>query len=226
MDARLPAARALGDVLADVIGEPEAFVVALRAFDRSHPAIRLAIEFLILTAARSGEVRGMRWSEVDGTTWAIPAGRMKRDAEHRVPLTKRALTILQEARPHSTGKPDALVFPGRAAGAGMSDMTLLQLVRRMPTGGDRDDGAPEMWADRTTLHGFRSAFKTWAMEHTRFRVDVIEAAMAHKEADRVAAAYSRTTYEVERAKLAADWARFVEQAPATVHQLPKARAMK
>lgn len=198
-----------------------AFIAALRAFDRTHPLIRLAIEFVALTACRSGEARGLRWREITGQTWVVPAGRMKANVKHTVPLPKRCLAILDEVKQYAAHEPDDIVFPGRDGKTALSDMTLTTTLRRMPTGATRDDGAPEMWSDLTTVHGLRSAFSTWARECTRHRIDVIEAALAH-----VAAAYSRAAYEAERAKLANDWARFVDQAPATVHQLPRSRAVK
>lgn len=200
------------------------FVATLQKFDRANPPARLALEFLILTAARSGEVRGATWSEFDltGNVWTVPGERMKGGSEHRVPLPPRALAILREARKSGDGRPTDLVFHGRGFGRSLtdlssrelvrrplSDMALTELLRRLPTGGKREDGKPETFADLGTVHGFRSAFSTWSREQTRSRIDVIEAALAHREADRVAAAYSRAQYWKERVALALAWSQFV-----------------
>ena len=113
-------------------------------------AAKRCLEFLILTAARSGEARGARWSEIDldAATWVTPAERMKANAEHRVPLSSRALATLEEAR--TIGDGSGLVFPSPTRpGKPMSDMTLTALLRRLKV------------ADRATVHGFRSAFRDW-----------------------------------------------------------------
>lgn len=154
-----------------------AFMPALR--ERSGIAAR-ALEFLILTAARSGEVRGMTWGEVDleRTRWTVPAARMKAKKEHRVPLCKRALEILAEMAPLRPEGDDgrALVFPGDATSgrrkpgsagpAKMSDMTLAAVLKRM----GRTD---------VTVHGFRSTFQDWAEQKARFPASAVEAALAH-----------------------------------------------
>jgi integrase len=119
-----------------------------------------ALTFAILTAARSGEVRGATWSEIDEQEklWVVPAARMKAGKEHRVPLSDTALTQLAERR-----APEDLVFPG---GKPMSDMTLAAVLKRM--------GLHDI-----TAHGFRSSFRDWAGETTNFPREVIEAALAH-----------------------------------------------
>lgn len=154
--------------------ELPAFMVDLRARLGTGAA---ALEFAILTAARSGEVRGLRWCEIDlgGALWTVPADRMKAGREHRVPLSRRALAILTEA---GGGAPDALVFPGAKHGTMLSDMTLTAVLRRM----DRGD---------VTAHGFRSAFRDWVSERTEFPREVAEAALAHIVGDKVEQAYRR-----------------------------------
>jgi integrase len=202
--------------------EVPALVSALQEFDRADPPAKLALEFAILTAARSGEVRGATWSEIDleAAAWTVPATRMKGHRPHFVPLTPRALAILEEVRAYSDGKPTTLVFRGRDLKRPLSDMTLTGILRRMPV---TEDG-PELWSERTTVHGFRSAFSTWARERTRVRVDVIEAALAHREQDRVAAAYSRADYIRDRRSLAAEWEKFVAgRSSARVIKMPEAR---
>lgn len=152
--------------------ETPKFMTALR--QREGVAAR-ALEFAVLTGARSGEVRGMRWDEVDGDVWTVPADRMKTRREHRVPLSPRARAILDELpRPDGAG----LVFPGKRTGRPLSDMTLGAVLKRM----GRDD---------LTAHGFRSTFRDWSAEKTSFPGEVCEQALAHTLADKVEAAYWR-----------------------------------
>jgi integrase len=115
-----------------------------------------ALRFAILAAARSGEVRGARWQELDlvGGTWTIPAERMKAGREHRVPLSEQALAVLAEmSAARTSNNPAALVFPGQTHGRPLSDMSMAAVLRRM----ERGD---------LTAHGFRSTFKDWAAEST------------------------------------------------------------
>lgn len=177
---------------------------------------RLALQFLILTAARSGEVRGARWSEVDmeGAVWTVPANRMKAGKQHLVPLSAPALAILKRMADVAS---DELVFPGitgRAADAEtlgkgrpgaltrdagkrpMSDMTLTKVLR---TAG----------ADDATVHGMRSSFRDWAAEQTAFAGEVVEAALAHTIGNKVEAAYRRTNYLEKRRGLMDAWAAFI-----------------
>ena len=134
-----------------------------------------ALEFLILTAARTGEVLAARWSEVDleGHLWTVPAGRMKGGCEHRVPLSDSVLAILTGA-----DRRGDLVFPGQRRGRPLSDMALLMLLRRMGKGD-------------LTAHGFRSTFSDWCAEQTNFPSEVREMALAHAVGDKVEAAYRR-----------------------------------
>jgi len=152
-----------------------------------------ALEFLILTAARSGEVRLARWSELDlkGAVWTVPAERMKAKREHRVPLTARMLEIL-EAVDEKKRKASQLVFPGAKEGKPMSDMTLGKLVARMGY-------------DGVTVHGFRSTFRDWVGEATEFQREVAEAALAHTVGDATERAYRRGDALEKRRKLMEAW---------------------
>lgn len=167
-----------------------AFMVELRK--REGLSAR-ALEFAILTAARSGEVRGATWAEIDlpGRIWTVPAERMKAGKEHRVPLSDEAVKLL-EALPRIVGNP--CVFPAPRGGQ-LSDMALTAVLRRMERGG-------------LTQHGFRSTFRDWAGETTAYPREVCEHALAHKLADGVEAAYQRGDLLAKRARLMADWARY------------------
>lgn len=150
-----------------------------------------ALAFAILTAARSGEVRGMRWHELDleASVWTVPADRIKAGKEHRVPLTAAALALLGRA-----GEPNALAFPSPTkSDAPLSDMTLTVVLRRMGRG-------------NLTAHGFRSTFRDWAGETTAHAREVIEAALAHRLKDKAEAAYARGDLFTKRRKLMEDWA--------------------
>jgi len=175
----------------------------LRESERIGLAVKLAVEFAVLTAARSGEVRGARWCEInrDERIWLIPAARMKRSEQHRVHLSPRALEVLEAAKVlRMDPKPDALIFPATNGGTALSDMALTMALReRLPTGRTRDDGNLEMYGDLTTMHGLaRTTFSTWANSERVASSDVIEAALAHKETDRIRAAYNRSAKEGER----------------------------
>ena len=153
-----------------------------------------ALAFTILTAARSGETRGMTWGELDrdAKVWTIPASRMKAAKEHRVPLTDAALSLLGQ---RNEGAPDdALVFGSEARpGKPISDMSMTAVLRRM----ERND---------ITVHGFRSTFRDWAGETTSFPREVIEAALAHGIKDKAEAAYARSDLFDKRRKLMDAWA--------------------
>lgn len=152
-----------------------------------------ALEFAILTAARSGEVRGATWSELDLTAavWKVPAERMKSGKEHRVPLSPAALSLL-EGLPHMAG--EALIFPAPRGGQ-LSDMTLTAVLRRMHV-----DAVP---------HGFRSTFRDWCSERTNYPNEVAEMALAHTIGDKVEAAYRRGDLFDKRRRMMHDWASFV-----------------
>jgi len=156
----------------------------------------IALEFAILTAARSGEVRGATWQEFDlkKREWIIPAERMKARKEHRIPLSDRAIEILTEI-PKSQG--DEIVFKA-ARGGVLSDMTLGAVLKRMEV--------------PVTTHGFRSTFRDWAGETTAFPREVIEHALAHRQKDKAEAAYARGTLMEKRRKLMAAWAEYCKHA--------------
>jgi integrase len=165
----------------------------------------LALRFAILTAARTGEVIGARWSEFDmqAATWTVPAERMKAGREHRVPLSDGAVDVLREVAKLAT-KPDpkAFVFPGGKAGKPLSSMALLMLLRRM----ERGD---------LTAHGFRSTFRDWCAEATNYPREVAEAALAHTLRDKTEAAYQRGDLMEKRRRLMAEWATFCARPAAT-----------
>jgi integrase len=175
------------------------FLIALRGREG---VAAMALEFTILTAARTGEALGATWGELDldAKVWTIPAGRMKADREHRVPLSVPALAVLDRVRPLALtagGKParTAPVFPGARRAMPMSNMALLMLLRRMK----RED---------LTAHGFRSTFSDWAAERTSYPREVVEMALAHAVENRVEAAYRRGDLFDKRRQLMAAWARF------------------
>lgn len=169
-----------------------------------------ALEFVVLTAVRNGVVRGMTWSEVDleHKLWVAPAARMKARREHRIPLSDRALKVL-EALPKTgdSRDPDALVFPGTKGNA-LSDMSLSAVLRRMKV--------------EVTVHGFRSSFRDWAGEATHHPREVIEHAMAHQLKDAAEAAYARGDLLAKRRVLMSDWAQWCEKLPTTVVSMPRA----
>jgi integrase len=169
-----------------------------------------ALEFSVLTAARTGEVIGATWSEIDlkGRLWTIPGERMKAGREHRVPLTDRALAIVEEVLELREGD---FVFPGGRAGRPLSGMAFLMLLRRMGRG-------------ELTAHGFRSTFADWHAERTGFPAEVREMALAHVVGDKVEAAYRRGDLFQKRRQLAAAWARFCASPPVGDNIVPLAGA--
>jgi integrase len=153
-----------------------------------------ALEFLILTAARSGEIRGATWDEIDlaAKLWIIPADRMKMEREHRVPLSDTAVELLKALpRLEDTN----LIFPSSKVNTPMSDMTLTAVLRRMK----RND---------ITVHGFRSTFRDWAAESTNYPSDMAEMALAHSIGDKVEAAYRRGDMLKKRFRMMNDWAKY------------------
>jgi integrase len=167
------------------------FMEALRG---QHGIAARALEFLILTAARTGEIVGGRWDEVDleEKIWTVPGERMKAGREHRVPLSAAALAILKRMK--ETRESD-FVFPGGKKGMPLSNMAMLAVLKRM----GRDD---------LTAHGFRSTFRDWAAECTDFRSEVVEMALAHTIENKVEAAYRRGDLFQKRRQLMEAWARF------------------
>jgi integrase len=169
-----------------------------------------ALEFAILTAARTGEVIGARWDEINVSErlWTIPAERMKASKEHRVPLSAPALAIVESMVAIRSG---AFVFPGAREGRPLSNMAFLMLLRRM---GHED----------LTAHGFRSSFRDWAAERTGFPAEVAEMALAHAVSDKVEAAYRRGDLFQKRRQLAEAWAKFCATAPAAAGKVVPMRA--
>jgi integrase len=169
----------------------------------------MALQFTILTAARSGEVRGAVWSEFDlkSGVWIIPGERMKAGEEHIVPLPSGALEIL-----HVVGqaRSSEVVFPG-VRGGPLSDATLSKILREMGL--------------RFTVHGFRSSFRDWAAETMLMPGEVAEAALAHSVTNKVEAAYRRTKFLSQRSKLMSAWDEFVrsevEGRRAAAHRDPR-----
>lgn len=178
-------------------GECPAFMQALAA----QPGMAaLALRFTILTAARTSEVTGATWGEVDlaAKVWTVPGARMKAGRDHRVPLSPPALALLRGLRPPDAA-PGNAVFPGAKADAGLSNMAMTAVLRRMRR------------AD-VTVHGFRSTFRDWCAEATAHPREVAEAALAHTLRDKVEAAYQRGDVLERRAKLMTEWAAFLARA--------------
>ena len=161
---------------------------------RARPVVKLAFEFLVLTAGRSGEVRGAEWRELDAAAgvWTIPAARMKAKREHRVPLCGRAVQVLAEAR--ALGGGGGLAFP-TARGRPLKDMALSGLLKELGIA--------------AVPHGFRSSFRDWAAEETDHPREVVEAALAHVVRNPVEAAYARSDLFERRRRLMDDWADYL-----------------
>jgi integrase len=180
--------------------ELSAFLARLR--EQEGVAAR-ALEFTILTAARTGESIGATWGEINWTDklWIIPGARMKGAREHRVPLCDRALAILRQMKPADNipTAAEQFVFSGGKPGRPLSNMAFLMLLRRM----SRAD---------LTAHGFRSSFRDWAAERTNFPSEVAEMALAHVVGNKVEAAYRRGDLFDKRRRLMAAWADFLSKA--------------
>ena len=169
-------------------------IETVRGSGSAQPAVKLAFEFLVLTAARSGEVRLATWDEVDtgGAVWTVSAERMKAKREHRVPLCMRALEILDAARTLDDG--NRLVFP-MPSGKAISMSTLPKML--------------EYHRIAAVPHGFRSSFRDWAAEETDHPREVIEAALAHVVQNKVEAAYARSDLFARRRRLMDDWMNYL-----------------
>jgi len=186
--------------------EMPAFMARLRNMDRVDAR---ALEFAVLTAARTGEVIGARWVEIDWETqtWTVPAARMKARKEHRVPLSPRAVALLRELY---TEDDNAFVFVGARAGRPIGAVAMLRVMRELdPT---------------ATVHGCRSAFSDWAHETTSYPNHVIEQALAHAVGTAVERAYRRGDLFDKRRKLMQAWARYCSQPTAAAAVLPLRRA--
>jgi integrase len=200
LDHLLPSPKKIGDhghytamAYADVPG----FLVNLR---ERHGVAALALEFAILTAGRSGEVRGARWSEIDldARVWTIPAARMKAGREHRVPLSAQAMAILTKLNDIRVSDP---VFPGLRPNQPLSPSAMELTMRRMKIKG-------------ATVHGFRSSFRDWAGNETHFQREVAEAALAHVIGNAVEQAYRRSDALEKRRQLMSAWAAYCEPSSA------------
>ena len=169
-----------------------AFVARLRERDA---VSALALEFAILTAARSGEVLGARWREIDfgARIWTIPPQRMKAAREHRVPLSESAFAILEKL---GEARVSEFIFPGQGAGRPLAEMVLRRMLRRD--------------ADVVTVHGFRSSFRDWAGNETHFPRELAEAALAHVVGDKAEQAYRRSDALEKRRALMEAWAQWCE----------------
>ena len=199
------------DRLDPVLGPQNGVVVHMRALPHGEvagairkmwgsgatPPVKLAFEFLVLTAARSGEVRGARWDEIDlaGRVWTVPASRMKSKREHRIPLCRRAMEILEAARDLGGGH-SPLVFPSQ----GDKPISVTRLARMLHN--LKVDAVP---------HGFRSSFRDWAAEETDHPREVIEAALAHVVGNQTEAAYARSDLFERRRRLMDEWADYLGQ---------------
>jgi integrase len=166
-----------------------AFMAKLRA----EPGVAArALEFLALTGTRMSEARFARWSEIEGGVWTIPTERMKMRREHRVPLSPRALEILDQQR----GQYPDVIFPGSRPGRPIDDNTIARLLQRL--------------AGPVTAHGCRSALKTWAAERTNFAPEISEAALAHTVRGSIMRAYLRTSFFDQRRRLMEAWADYCD----------------
>ncbi|ACA18348.1 integrase family protein [Methylobacterium sp. 4-46] len=192
LDKLLPARRKLtrGHHAAMPFEDVPAFLAALR---EREAAAALALEFCILNASRSGEVLGSCWGEIDrkAKVWIVPAERMKAGREHRVPLTSRALEILDHVEAVRAGD---LVFPGQKRNRPLSVMAMEMLLRRMQV--------------PYTVHGFRSSFRDWAGERTSYPREIAETALAHVVGDATERAYRRGDALEKRRKLMEEWAAY------------------
>ena len=180
---------------------------ALTAIDASAAAwnVKSCLKFVILTAVRSGEARGARWSEIDldKREWRIPARRMKADEEHRVPLSDAAMAIV-EAQAANRGSSDhVFASPNRGGKATIDAGTLGKLIKRL-------------YGDRGTVHGFRSSFRTWASERTSVTRDICEIALAHRVGSDVERSYARSDLFDKRRALMNAWAAYVTDSRAEV----------
>jgi integrase len=154
---------------------------------------KLGLEFLILTAARSGEVRNAHWTEIEGSLWTIPAERMKAGVAHRVPLPARCMEILEEAKKINQGS--GFIFEGTRFGKPLSENTFNKLMKELGV--------------EVHAHGFRTSFRTWTQEKTNFPREIAEAALAHSLKDKAEAAYARSDLLEKRAAMMESWAQFI-----------------
>jgi integrase len=186
---------------------PYSALPAFMASLRTHESISArALEFTTLTAARTGEALGARWTDIDiaAKVWTIPATRMKAGKEHKVPLSPRVIEILRDLYGRREGE---YVFVGRTDGKPLSNAAMAKMLTLM---GQTD----------ITVHGFRSTFRDWAAERTNFESEVVEMALAHAVGSKVEAAYRRGDLFEKRARLMAAWSEYCAQAPTSSVVVP------
>jgi integrase len=178
----------------------------MAALHMHETVVARALEFLILTAARSSEVLGAKWNELDlqGAVWTVPGERMKASKAHRVPLAPAALRIVNAMAASKGGE---FVFPGNNSGDSLSEKVLWKMLRRMKI-------------ENVTPHGFRSTFRDWAAERTSYQNHVVEMALAHTIGDKVEAAYRRGDLFEKRRKLMHAWAQFCNAPASTGDVIP------
>mgnify|MGYP001252220618 CR=1 FL=1 len=164
---------------------------------------KLGLEFLILTATRSGEVRNARWDEVNGSLWTIPAERMKAGVAHRVPLPLRCIEILEEAKKISQGS--GYIFEGTKPNKPLSENTFNKLMKELGL--------------EVHAHGFRTSFRTWTQEKTNYPREIAETALAHSLKDKAEAAYARSDLLEKRAEMMEAWAQFINSSGSEVVQI-------
>ena len=164
---------------------------------------KLGLEFLILTATRSGEVRNARWNEINGSLWIIPEGRMKAGIEHRVPLSNRCMEILEEAQNINQGSD--YIFEGTKPDKPLSENTFNKLMKELGL--------------EVHAHGFRTSFRTWTQEKTHYPNEVAEAALAHSLKDSAEAAYARSDLLEKRAEMMEAWAQFISKDASEIVQI-------
>lgn len=170
-----------------------------------------ALEFTILTACRSGEVFGAKWQEIDfkNKVWIIPKERMKAEKEHRVPLSKEAINLLESIQEYT--QPQDFIFPAPRSDKMLSDMSLTTLIKRLHEQKLKENGLGYIDTKQNrviTTHGFRSTFRDWSADKTDYPREVCEHVLAHKLPDEVEAAYLRGAYLEKRKSLMSDWANF------------------
>ncbi|MDB0012015.1 integrase arm-type DNA-binding domain-containing protein [Paracoccaceae bacterium] len=164
---------------------------------------KLGLEFLILTATRSGEVRNARWDEVNGSLWTIPAERMKAGVAHRIPLPFRCMEILEEAKTISLGSD--FIFEGTKPNKPLSENTFNKLMKELGL--------------EVHAHGFRTSFRTWTQEKTNYPREIAEAALAHSLRDKAEAAYARSDLLEKRAVMMEAWAQFISKDASEIVQI-------
>lgn len=221
----------IGDNPAEWKGNLEPILGNLKQVSRPHPSLPYeqvaefvqhlqqkkgispkALEFAILTACRSGEIFGATWPEIDfeSKIWVIPKERMKAEKEHRVPLSKQAIDLLESIRVKTQSL--GFIFPAPRSGDMLSDMSLTALIKRMHEQKFKENGLGYIDPKQNrviTTHGFRSTFRDWSADKTHYPREVCEHVLAHKLPDEVEAAYLRGAYLEKRKGLMADWAEFL-----------------